>query len=304
MNRAAPIAICMSLLLGLASAARAQDAHHHNHHHGPATEEAQPATAPDATPVDAPAANASPLLSPPLPPADHAADRYYDPAEMARARTALAYESGGMPSSLVRIDRLERRIIKGGDGYHWEGEGYTGGDIDRLFFKTEGEGDGNGKLERAELQLLYSHAIGPYFNLQAGVRHDVRPSPQRTYAVVAIEGLAPYWFDVEGEAFLSNKGEGFLRVEASYDQRITQRWILQPELELNFAAQTVPEIGIGAGLSSAEAGLRLRYEIVREFAPYVGISWERDFGETRRLARAAGEDRPATALVVGVRAWF
>jgi copper resistance protein B len=289
------------LMMGTASSAQAQDAAAMpHHHHGPVE-------APLAEPISTstPAAE-SPVASapPPPPPLDHAADSYYDPAEMAQARNALAYESGGMPNSMLRIDRFERRVAKGADGYHWEGEGYTGGDIDRLFFKTEGEGDWNGALERAELQLLYSHAIGPYFNLQAGLRHDVRPSPQRSYAVIAVKGLAPYWLQVEGEAFFSNKGEGFIRLEASYDQRITQRWILQPQVQLNFAAQTVPDIGIGAGLSSVEAGLRLRYEIVREFAPYVGLSWERNFGETRRLARNAGENRPAAALVVGIRTWF
>lgn len=242
-------------------------------------------------------------VAPPVP-TDHAAEALYDPAVMARARAAMLKESGGMTFSQLMIDRLEYRAQKGGDGYHWEGEGWIGGDINRLAIKSEGEGDVRGALENAELQALYSRAIDPWWNIVGGVRHDFRPQPQRTYATVGIEGLAPYWFEVEAQAFLSNKGDVHVRAEGSYDQRITQRLVLQPAAEVNIAAQDVPELGIGSGLSNIELGLRLRYEFAREFAPYIGVNWERSFGGTARYARAAGERASATSLVMGIRFWF
>jgi copper resistance protein B len=124
----------------------------------------------------------------PAVPTDHAADAVYDPSEMARARAAMLKESGGMSFSQLMLDRLEYRMGKGGDSYHWEGEGWIGGDIHRFAFKTEGEGDVGGRLESAEVQALYSRAIDPWFNLEAGVRQDFRPSPQRSYAVIGVEG--------------------------------------------------------------------------------------------------------------------
>ena len=254
---------------------------------------------------DGPASDGDiPAGTAPSVPADHAADAFYNSAEMARARAAMLKESGGMAFSQLMLDRLEYRMGKGADGYHWEGEGWIGGDINRFAFKTEGEGAFGGPLERAEVQALYSRAIDPWFNLEAGVRHDIRPDPRRTYAVVGIEGLAPYWFEVSAQAFLSNRGDAHLRLEGSYDQRISQRLILQPAAEINVAAQDVPELGIGSGVSDVELGLRLRYEFAREFAPYVGVNWERKLGDTARFARADGERASATSLVMGVRFWF
>ena len=177
-------------------------------------------------------------------------------------------------------------------------------DINRFAFKTEGEGEVGGPLESAEVQALYSRAIDPWWNVVAGVRHDIRPEPQRSYATIGIEGLAPYWFEVEGQAFVSTKGDVHLRMEGSYDQRITQRLILQPAAEVNIAAQDVPELGIGSGISNIELGLRLRYEFAREFAPYVGFHWERKLGDTARYARADGEGASTASLVMGIRFWF
>ncbi|WP_323810290.1 copper resistance protein B [Sphingobium baderi] len=240
----------------------------------------------------------------PTPPADHAAEVFYDCAAMERARAAMRKESGGMTFSRLMLDRLEYQVRKGADGYRWEGEGWIGGDINRFAFKTEGEGEIGGPLERAEVQALYSRAIDPWFNLEAGVRHDIRPEPQRTYAVLGIEGLAPYWFEIGAQAFLSDKGDAHLRLAGSYDQRITQRLILQPAAEVNIAAQDVPELGIGSGLSDIELGLRLRYEFAREFAPYIGVNWERRLSGSAAYARAAGESVSSTSLVMGVRFWF
>ena len=240
----------------------------------------------------------------PAPPTDHAADAVFGADEMVVSRTKLRHENGGMPTYSVVFNLAEYRVQKGGDAYRWDGEGWFGGDINRFVVKTEGEGAVRGGLESGEVQALYSRAIGPWFNLQAGVRHDFKPGPARTYAAIGFEGIAPYWFEVEGALFLSDKGDLLGRLEGYYDQRITQRLILQPRVELNFAAQDVPANGIGSGLSDAELGLRLRYEIKREFAPYVGISWERKLGDTARFARAAGDRVEATSLVLGIRVWF
>ncbi len=240
----------------------------------------------------------------PAPPTDHAADSVFGADQMAPSRAMLRHENGGMPAYSVVFNLAEYRVQKGGGAYRWDGEGWFGGDIDRFVVKTEGEGAVRGGLESGEVQALYSRAIDPWFNLQAGVRHDFKPGPARTYATIGFEGIAPYWFEVEGALFLSDKGDLLGRLEGYYDQRITQHLILQPRVELNFAAQDVPANGIGSGLSDAELGLRLRYEIKREFAPYVGISWERKVGDSARFARAAGDRVEATSLVLGVRVRF
>ena len=252
---------------------------------------------------DAAAAPAMDSVAPPAP-TDHAADAVYDPVVMARIRAEMIRENGGMTYSQLMIDRLEYRALSGGDGYHWEGEGWIGGDVNRMAIKSEGEGETGGRLESAELQLLYSRAIDPWWNIVGGMRQDFRPRPERTYATIGIEGLAPYWFEVEGQLFVSTRGDAHARLEASYDQRITQRLILQPAMEVNVAAQDVPELGIGSGLSDIELGLRLRYEFAREFAPYVGVNWERKLGDTARYAQRVGDDPAATSLVMGLRFWF
>ncbi len=240
----------------------------------------------------------------PASPTDHAADALFDPTEMAKARNALRHENGGLSNSMILFNLAELQARKSTDGYRWEGEGWFGGDINRLIVKTEGEGSFGGKVEQAEFQMLFGRAISPYFNLEAGVRYDVRPRPSRGYAVVGIEGLAPYWFDVGAQFFVSDKGDVLARLEASYDERITQKLILQPRAEINFAAQDIPAFGTGAGLSDFEFGLRLRYEIKREFAPYIGVEWAKKTGNTARFARAAGEDTDVVNFVTGIRFWF
>ncbi|AXB78445.1 copper resistance protein B [Novosphingobium sp. P6W] len=286
------VLIALPLLALTATGAQAQD---HSGH-------VMPGAAPAEDNV--PAAEDVPAAPPPAVPADHAADAYYDPAQMAQARKMLAYEGGGMPNSMLMIDRLEWRPGPGGDGYNWEIEGWTGGDIDRLAIKSKGEGDFTGKAEKIELQAGWFHALDPWFNLRVGVRQDLQPQPRRTHAVLAIEGLAPYWFETEGELFLSQKGEVTARGEVSYDQMITQRIVLQPRAEVNLSAQDMPQLETGAGLTSLELGLRLRYEFVREFAPYVGVNWERKLGKTARYARAEGESPGGLRFVTGVRFWF
>lgn len=240
----------------------------------------------------------------PVPPTDHYADRIYPPEQMAPSRAMLTRGHGGGVVSQVIFNVAEFQIRDGRNGYRWDGEAWIGSDASRFVLKSEGEGTAGDGVEHAEVQGLYSRPLDPYWNLQAGVRQDFGSGPSRTYATIGIEGLAPYWFDVDGAVFLSTKGDLYARAGAYYDQRITQRLILQPRVEFNFAAQDVPESRIGSGLSNAELGLRLRYEIRREFAPYIGISYDRKIGDTARYARIDGKDVENTSLVVGVRFWF
>ena len=256
----------------------------------------EPAAPPPAPPVG----NAPP---PPAPRVD-AADAIFGADAMAPVRARLYAEHGGGSISRIMLDQAEVRVGSGETTYSWDGEARFGGDIDKLVIKSEGEGAFGGAFDRGEGQLLWSRAIGPYFDLQTGLRQDVGPGPSPTYAVLGVEGLAPYWFDVEAALFLSDKGDVTTRIEGSYDQRITQRLILQPSAELNFALQDVREQGIGAGLSSAELGLRLRYEIAREFAPYLGYVWEGKIGRSAQLARAVGNDPSRSSVVAGIRFWF
>jgi copper resistance protein B len=242
--------------------------------------------------------------APPAPPADHAADAVYGAEAMQASRAMLHREHGGMRFHQILFNVAEAQVRQGGDGYRWDAEGWWGGDIHRLVVKSEGEGRFGRRIEAAEAQALYSRAIGPYFDLQAGLRQDLGAGPRRTYATLGLEGLAPYWFETEASLFLSNKGDLLARGEAWYDQRLTQRLVLQPRVEFNLAAQDVPAQRIGRGLSTAELGLRLRYEVRREIAPYVGVSWDRRIGRTGDMARAAGEARGGASAVFGVRTWF
>jgi copper resistance protein B len=250
--------------------------------------------------TDLPAGSAPP---PPVP-VNHAADAVYGAQGMEMGRHHLSTMHGGQKFSQLMFNLAEAQFRNGRTAFEWNAQAWYGGDIDRLWIKSEGDGQFGRSIERAEVQALYSHAIGPYFNLQGGVRYDVRPNPSRIYAAVGIEGLAPRFFEVEGTLFLSNKGEVLARAEGYYDQRITQRLILQPRAELNFAAQNMRETRTGAGLSDAEIGLRLRYDIRREFAPYVGVQYRRAFGNTRHFLREAGEEASGWSLLTGVRVWF
>jgi copper resistance protein B len=234
-------------------------------------------------------------------PADHAAERFYSAGEMEAARAQLRREHGGAIVSTVRVDLAELQFSDDETSFHWEGEGWIGGDIDRFVFKTEGEANED-DVESAEVQGLYSRAIGPYFDLQAGVRYDIEPSLNRAYAVIGFEGVAPYWFETTGALFVSGEGELSGRLEGSYDARLTQRFILQPRAEINLSADDVAELGVGTGLTDLELGLRLRYDITRTFAPYVGVAYETKLGDTADYARDAGEEASDTRFVFGVRA--
>jgi copper resistance protein B len=287
---------CAALLAAAPAAAEEMD-----HAHMPGMPAQPPAAA--APPAAGPSEPAPASSRPPAWSGDYAADRDYDPQAMAHARAMMRREMGGMSYSKIMLKLGEYRTGSDGDGYRWNAEGWFGGDIDRLVLKSEGEGRVGEGLETGEVQALYSRAVGRYLDLQAGLRQDVSPHA-RTYAAIGAQSLFPFWFDVEGALFLSTRGELLARAEGSYDLRLFQRLVLQPRIEANLAAQDSPGLRTGSGLSSAEAGLRLRYEIRREFAPYIGVSWERRFGRTADYWRAAGEGAQSTSFVVGLGAFF
>lgn len=256
------------------------------------------------------AAPPSPAAPQPTPPPvgegpAYAADFYFDPQVMARARAQLRAENGDVRTTAVIFDRLETSVGDGRGNGAWDIQAWRGGDINRLWIKTEGEGEIGGRLEEAEVQLLYGRAITPFWDVQAGLRHDIHPGAEDlTHLVLGFQGLAPHWWEVDAAAYLSQDGDLTARLEAEYDQRITQRLILQPRLTLAASADDSADGQEGAGLTQAGLGLRLRYELSREFAPYVGLEWTDALGESAIRQRAAGHAEAETRWVVGLRAWF
>ncbi len=234
-----------------------------------------------------------------------AADAYFGRAAMSEARAALRNEHGAGTNWFLLADRLEYQTDEGAPALLFDGQGWWGTDGNKLWVKSEVARDFDaGRFEEAELQALWSRPVARFFDVQAGVRHDFVRGARRTFGVVGVQGLAPYWFEIDAAVFVSGEGDVSARVEAEYDLLLTQRLILQPRTELNFAVQDVEEAGVGSGLSTAELGLRLRYEFQRQFAPYVGVNWERAVGETADFARDSGEDASAASFVAGVKLWF
>lgn len=200
---------------------------------------------------------------------------------------------------LVRFDQMEWQQ---GDTVSWDADAWYGGDYNRLWFKTEGEREGENWDGRAE--ALWSRVIGRWWSSQLGLRHDFAEGGSRTWVAAGIEGLAPYFFDIEATAYASEQGHLAARLAASFDLLLSQRLVLQPDMELTAFSKAEPELGRGSGISTLELGLRLRYEIRRELAPYAGIEWTRSFGKTSELLRTTGESTSDLHGVVGVRFWF
>jgi copper resistance protein B len=206
-------------------------------------------------------------------------------------------------NTFVLFDQLEWQT-GGGDGVlNVDSKGWIGRDVNRLWFRAEGEGERT-DLEHAEAHVLYGRAVARWWDVVAGVRQDVGPGPNRTWAAVGVQGLAPYWFEVEATAYVGAEGRTHVRLETEYELLITNRLVLQPLAEVEIYGKSDPERGIGAGLSSADFGLRVRYEFKREFAPYVGVTWNHKFFDTADFAREDGESVRSTRLAVGVRLWF
>ena len=203
----------------------------------------------------------------------------------------------------LKADKLEVRDGNEGTITGWEGHIWAGKDLNKLWIKTEGERL-DGDTEKAEVQLLYSRAIDPNWDLQLGWRHDAEPSPQRDWFAIGFYGIAPYFFEVDSALFINDDDQVNLRVEVEYEFMLTQKWVLAPEVELNWFSDDDEDVDVGSGLARLEAGIRLRYEITRQFAPYIGINYEQLLGDTKDIAEAGGEETSDTQAVAGLRFWF
>jgi copper resistance protein B len=270
-------------------------------------------SAPPPPPPTPPPATAKPVVE------DHSAHmaqaaKKTEPKEPIPAITdadrAAAFPSGlhghavhdGAPNFMVLSDQLEWRGKRNG-GISWENRSWIGGDVNRFWLRTEGEAD-NGRVENAFATGLWGHGFARWWDVVVGVRQDFEPGPARTWAAVGIQGLAPYWFEVEATGYIGAGGRTHLRVEVEYELLLTNRLILQPLIEAEVYGKADAARGLGAGLTSLETGLRMRYELRRQVAPYVGVTWERKYFGTADLARAAGEDVGGGRLVFGLRTWF
>lgn len=200
----------------------------------------------------------------------------------------------------ILLDELE---LRGGDDLDWDASAWLGYAFNRLTIRTEGERV-DGDTERAELQALWTHSFARWWDVVAGARADFEPGATRNWAAFGVQGLAPYRFELEATVFVGEDGDTAARFEGDYDLKITQRWILQPKLELDWYGQADPARRLGSGLTSIEASLRLRYEFRREVAPYVGLVRERLAGTTADFARAAGRDPDDSSVVAGIRLRF
>jgi copper resistance protein B len=256
----------------------------------PATRDADPE---DHSTHGSPPAQPAPGIAP-ITDADRAA-AFPDVEGHAVHDTALNY--------YVLFDQLEWLGGGGSTGGSWDTKGWIGGDRDRFWFRTEGSGL-DGRLGNSQTHLMYGRAIARWWDLVVGIRQDVRPGPAQTWAAIGVQGLAPYWFDVEATAYVGASGRTHVRFEVEYEMLLTNRLVLQPLVELEIYGKADPEHEMGAGLSTADAGLRLRYELRREIAPYVGVSWSRKFFGTADLAEAAGARHDGARVAVGLRVWF
>jgi copper resistance protein B len=205
-------------------------------------------------------------------------------------------------ASLV-INRLEQFHGDDANGQAIDAQAWLGSDLSKLWFKLDGERS-DGRLGATRSELLWNRAISPYWGMQVGARHDFGEGPGRNWAAFGFQGLSPYWFEVEATAYGGESGRTAFRIEADYELLLTQRLILQPDVELNVYGKDDRARDIGAGLSDLEVGLRLRYEITRKFAPYAGVVWSRKFGRTADFARASDGEVSDTQLVAGLRLWF
>ncbi len=204
----------------------------------------------------------------------------------------------------VMIDQMEIRSTDGPNPFVLEADAWIGKDLNKAWFKLSGERV-DGEWEALDVEARYSRAIDTYWDLQIGLRHDARPSNEtRDWLAVGIRGLAPYFFDIDSSVYVNKDGRVGLNFQAEYEMLFTQKLILTPEITADFFSKSDKDLDSGSGLASTEMGLRLRYEIRREFAPYIGVNWEKSYGQTADLRKAAGEKTDDVQIVAGIRIWF
>lgn len=206
-------------------------------------------------------------------------------------------------TSMVLFDQFEWRNTAVGSALAWDTEAWYGGDINKVWLRSEGE-RGAGTTQNARADLLWDHIFARWWSVQAGGRQDFGVGSGRTWAAIGVQGLAPYWFDTEATFYVGEQGRTAMRLKSEYELLFTQRLILQPEAEANLYGKSDPARQLGSGLSDLELGLRLRYEVRRELAPYLGVVWSRQFGGTADRVRESGGNPSDVQFVAGVRAWF
>ena len=212
--------------------------------------------------------------------------------------------SGAADDPLLTKVMLNQLELNGEDATagSWSGQAWLGYDLKKFWIKTEGNQDA-GDFDNIEIQALYSQAIAPYWDVQFGVKKDINTARSQEWGVIAIQGLAPYFFEIDASLFVAEGMQAALRLEADYEMLFTQKLILTASIEANFYAKNDEVQGVGSGLSDTELGLRLRYEVIREFAPYIGVNFENRYGTTADFL-LPDESKPETQLVIGLRAWF
>jgi copper resistance protein B len=203
----------------------------------------------------------------------------------------------------VLFDQLEWQSNAGGTGVNVDTKAWVGGDRNRFWFRAEGDGE-DGRVGEAETHVLLGRQIFRWWDLLVGVRQDFEPGPSRTWAAFGLQGLAPYWFEIELTGYVGAEGRTHLRGEVEYELLLSNRLVLQPQFEVDLVGKSDPERGIGAGISTTDIGLRMRYEFKREFAPYIGVLWRNKWGKTADFAEVAGESTGGPRFVAGVRLWF
>lgn len=310
-----PAATLMAALTAASASALAQNAGHAGHH-GDSTSASMPSAA-------SPKRTQPAAVQPATTEMDHGDMRMQGGAAPEDARDPHGYSGGNTltsgpyalgPTRSLRLgdedsfglflaDRLEATRSDGSTTGGYDLMARFGRDYDRLVLKAEGEVV-SGSLEESRTEALWSHAVATFWDTQLGLRQDTGPGSSRTWLAFGVQGLAPYWFEVDATAYVGEAGRTALRLSAEYELLLTQRLVLQPRIEASAYGQSDPENGIGKGLSNVTAGLRLRYELTRQFAPYIGVEWTGAYGETADLRRAASAKARDTRFVAGVRLWF
>jgi len=217
--------------------------------------------------------------------------------------SSIGFSGGVEDDPLLTKVMGEIEIHNGNNSKLWNVDAWLGKDLNKLWIKIEGEMI-NGKTTESELQLLYSKPISPFWDVQFGVRKDFRPDPSRTWGVVAAKGMAPYLFEVDTSLFIGSSGQIAVRLDVEYEYMLSQKLVLSPEVELNIHSKDDELVGTGKGMSDINAGVRLSYEVTREFAPYIGFNWAKKYGNTANFASNEGENIESSQLVAGIRFWF